>query len=174
MTVAIYPGTFDPITNGHLDIVQRASKLFERVILGGYEKSNKHLIFTTEERVDLARRAVVIIPNVEVKLFSGLAVEFARTEKAQVMIRGLRMNADFEKEFEMALMNRKLAPDLDLLCLMASQEHSFLSSSILKEIAVNGGSIGHLAPAIVVEALQKKVMVDEDGNSKVEIVSLRD
>lgn len=157
MTVAVYPGTFDPITNGHLDIVQRAAKLFDKVIIGVYEKSNKHLVFTTDERVELAKRAVAGISNVEVKLFSGLTVDFVRGEKAQVMIRGLRMNADFEKEFEMAMMNRKLAPDLDLLCLMASQEYQFLSSSLLKEVARLNGNVSDLVPEHVAEALRKKV-----------------
>ena len=157
MTVAVYPGTFDPITNGHLDIVQRAAKLFDKVIIGVYEKSNKHLVFTTDERVELAKRAVAGISNVEVKIFSGLTVDFVRGEKAQVMIRGLRMNADFEKEFEMAMMNRKLAPDLDLLCLMASQEYQFLSSSLLKEVARLNGDVSDLVPEYVAEALRKKV-----------------
>jgi pantetheine-phosphate adenylyltransferase len=157
VTVAVYPGTFDPITNGHLDIVRRAARLFDRIIIGVYEKSNKHLIFTTKERVELARRAVASIANVEVKPFSGLTVDFTRKEKAQVMIRGLRMNADFEKEFEMALMNRKLAPDLDLFCLMASQEYQFLSSSLLKEVARLRGNINDLVPEHVAEALRKKV-----------------
>ena len=157
MTIAIYPGTFDPITNGHLDIVSRAARLFDKIIIGVYERSNKHLLFTNEERVDLVKRAVVNIPNVEVKSFCGLAVDFAKREKAQVMIRGLRMNADFEREFEMALMNRKLAPELDLFCLMASQEYQFLSSSLLKEVALLDGNINDLVPEHVAEALRKKV-----------------
>jgi len=157
VTIAVYPGTFDPITNGHLDIVQRAARMFDRIIIGVYEKSNKHLFFTTEERVELVRRAITSMSNVEVKPFSGLTVDFARKEKAPVMIRGLRMTADFEKEFEMALMNRKLAPDLDLFCLMASQEYQFLSSSLLKEVARLNGNIGDLVPAHVAEALRKKV-----------------
>ncbi len=107
--------------------------------------------------MDLVRRAVANLPNVEVKSFSGLTVDFAKQEKAQVMIRGLRMNADFEKEFEMAMMNRKLALDLDLLCLMASQEYQFLSSSLLKEVARLGGNISDLVPEHVAEALRKKV-----------------
>ena len=157
MTVAVYPGTFDPITNGHLDLVQRAAKFFDWVIIVVDEKSNKHLVFTTDERVELAKRAVAGISNVEVKIFSGLTVDFVRGEKAQVMIRGLRMNADFEKEFEMAMMNRKLAPDLDLLCLMASQEYQFLSSSLLKEVARLNGNVSDLVPEHVAEALRKKV-----------------
>jgi pantetheine-phosphate adenylyltransferase len=125
--------------------------------MGVYEKSNKHLVFTTEERVALAKKAVAHLPNVEVKSFGGLAVDFARQEKAKVMIRGLRMNADFEKEFEMAMMNRKLAPELDMLCLMASQEYQFLSSSLLKEVACLGGDISDLVPEHVAEALRRKV-----------------
>ena len=157
MTIAVYPGSFDPITNGHLDIVTRAARLFDKIIIGVFERSNKNLIFSTEERVDLVRRAVANLPNVEVKAFSGLTVDFAKQEKAQVMIRGLRMNADFEKEFEMAMMNRKLSPELDLLCLMASQEYQFLSSSLLKEVARLGGNISDLVPEHVAEALKRKV-----------------
>lgn len=157
MTIAVYPGSFDPITNGHLDIVTRAARFFEKIIIGVFERSNKHLIFSIEERVDLARRTVANLPNVEVKSFSGLTVDFAKQEKAQVMIRGLRMNADFEKEFEMAMMNRKLSPGLDLLCLMASQEYQFLSSSLLKEVARLNGNINDLVPEHVAEALIRKV-----------------
>ena len=157
MTTAIYPGSFDPITNGHLDIVTRAARLFDKIIIGVYEKSDKHLVFSTEERVDLARRAVANLHNVEVKSFSVLTVDFAKQEKAQVMIRGLRMNADFEKEFEMAMMNRKLSPELDLLCLMASQEYQFLSSSLLKEVARLNGNVSDLVPEHVAEALRRKV-----------------
>ncbi len=157
MTVAIYPGSFDPITNGHLDIVRRASRIFERVVIGIYDKPNKHLFFTLEERVELVRGAVTDIKNVDVQSFRGLVVDFARKINAPVMIRGLRMSADFEKEFEMAMMNRRLSPGLDMLCLMASQEYQFLSSSLLKEVARLGGDIRDLVPAHVAEALRKKV-----------------
>ncbi len=157
MTIVIYPGSFDPITNGHLDIVIRAARLFEKVIIGVYDKPNKHLFFTAEERVDLARQAVANLPNVEVKSFTGLVIDFAKQEKAQVMIRGLRMTADFEREFEMAMMNRKLSPELDLVCLMASQEYQFLSSSLLKEVASLEGSLNDFVPEHVAEALRKKV-----------------
>jgi len=157
LTVAIYPGSFDPITNGHLDIATRAARLFDRVVIGIYEVPEKQLFFTTEERIDLVRRAVANLPNVEVEAFSGLVVDFARQVKAQTLIRGLRMSADFEREFEMAMMNKKLAPDMDLVCLMTSQDYQFLSSSLLKEVASLDGNIDCLVPKHVAEALRKKV-----------------
>ena len=157
MTVAIYPGSFDPITNGHIDIVNRSAKLFEKIIIAVYGTPNKHLFFTTEKRVDLTRRSVAHLPNVEVVSFNGLVVDFARQVKAQTMIRGLRMSADFEREFEMAMMNKKLYPELELVCFMASQEYQFLSSSLLKEVACLGGNINNLVPSHVAEAIGKKV-----------------
>ena len=157
MTIAIYPGSFDPITNGHLDIVTRAVRLFEKIIIGVYEKPDKRLLFSTEERVDLARRAVVNLPSVEVKSFNGLVVDFAKQVKAQAMIRGLRMSADFEREFEMAMMNKKLCSEVDLVCLMASHDYQFLSSSLLKEVASLRGNIDDLVPGYVAEALRRKV-----------------
>ena len=159
MTVAIYPGSFDPVTNGHIDIATRASKLFERIIVAVYAKPNKSLFFTTEQRVDLARRAVAHLPNVEVQSFSGLVVHFANQVKAQAMIRGLRMSADFEREFEMAMMNKKLDAELELVCFMASQEYQFLSSSLLKEVACLDGGINNLVPEYVAEAIRKKVQI---------------
>ena len=158
MTIALYPGSFDPITNGHIDIATRVAKFFEKIIIGVYERPDKQFFFTTEERVDLARRAVANLPNVEVESFSGLTVDFAKQVKAKVMVRGLRMSADFEREFEMAMMNKKLRPDLELVCLMASQEYQFLSSSLLKEVASLGGNINDLVPQHVAEALRKKVI----------------
>ena len=157
MTIAIYPGSFDPVTNGHIDIATRAAKLFEKIIVAVYKTPDKHLFFNTEERVDLVKQAVAHLPNVEVECFSGLVVDFARQVKAQTMIRGLRMSADFEREFEMAMMNKKLFPDLELVCFMASQEYQFLSSSILKEVASLEGCIDNLVPAHVAEAIRKKV-----------------
>ena len=157
MTVAIYPGSFDPMTNGHLDIAARAAKLFEKLIIGVFDIPAKHIIFTTEERVELIRQAIVNMPNVEVQSFNGLAVDFARRVKAQAMVRGLRMSGDFEREFNMAMMNKKLDPELELVCLMTSLEYQFLSSSILKEAASLGGSIDDLVPEHVAAALRKKV-----------------
>jgi len=156
LTIAIYPGTFDPITNGHIDVVTRASQIFDKIIMGVFEKSDKNLFFTAEERVDLAKKAVAHLPNVEVRAFHELTVDFAKRVGAKVMIRGLRMNADFEKEFEMAMMNRQLSKELDMVCLMASQEYQFLSSSILKEVACLDGNIECLVPKHVARALKKR------------------
>ncbi|MFC2062900.1 pantetheine-phosphate adenylyltransferase [Chloroflexota bacterium] len=156
MTVAIYPGTFDPVTNGHLDIVVRTSGIFERLIIGVYDIPNKHLLFNTEERVDLIRRAITDLPNVRVEAFNGLTVDFAKKVGAQVMVRGLRMSADFEREFDMAMMNKKLAPELELVCLMSRLEYQFISSSLLKEAASLGGGIDELVPGHVAEALREK------------------
>ena len=157
MTIAIYPGAFDPITNGHLDIATRAAKLFEKVIIGVYDAPAKDVLFTTEERVDLVRQSIADLPNVEVEFFAGLAVDFARKVGAQTIVRGLRVGADFEREFEMALMNKKLAPDCELVCLMANLKYQFLSSSLLKEVASLEGYIDDLVPKPVAAALKKKV-----------------
>ncbi len=157
MTVALYPGSFDPITNGHLDVVHRAARLFEKLIIGVFETPSKSLLFTAEERLEMVRQAVVDVPNVEVQSYSGLTVDFARKVKALAMVRGLRMGSDFEWEFEMAMMNKQLCPELDLVCLMASLKYQFLSSTILKEVASLGGKIDNLVPKHVAEALRKKV-----------------
>ena len=157
MTIAIYPGSFDPITNGHLDIATRAARIFEKLIIGVYDTPDKRLLFTTEERVELVRQAVAGLPNVDVESFGGLTVDFAKKVKARVMVRGLRMSADFEREFDMAMINKKLFPQLELICLMSSLEYQFLSSSLLKEAASLGGNIDDLVPKPVAEALRKKV-----------------
>ncbi len=159
MIIAIYPGSFDPITNGHLDIATRAARLFDKVIIAIYQTPRKQLIFSAEERVNLARGAVSRLPNVEVTSFGGLLVDFAREMNAQVVVRGLRMGADFENEFEMAMMNRKLNPDVDLVCFMASQEYQFLSSSLLKEVACLNGNVDDMVPPKVAAALKKKVAI---------------
>ena len=157
MTIAIYPGSFDPITNGHIDIATRASGLFEKLIVGIFATPDKRLIFSTEERLELAKKALSHLTNVEVTTFKGLTVDFARQVNAKVLVRGLRMSADFEREFEMAMMNRKLDPKLELVCLMTTQDYQFLSSSLLKEVAALEGSISTLVPAHVAEALTVKL-----------------
>ena len=157
MTIAIYPGTFDPITNGHLDIATRASKLAEKLIIAVYESPEKRPIFTAEERVALIRQATAGLPNVEVESFNVLTVDFARRVKANAMVRGLRTSADFERERDMAMMNRRFYPELELVCLMANIEYQFLSSSLLKEAVSLGADISCLVPEHVAAALRKKV-----------------
>ena len=156
MNIAIYPGSFDPITNGHLDIATRAAKIFDKVIIGVYKNPNKPILFNTEERVELIRQAIADLPNVEVKSFSGLTVDLAKKVKAKAMVRGLRMSADFEREFDMAMMNKRMYPELETVCLMARLEYQFLSSSLLKEAASLGGAIDDLVPKHVALALRKK------------------
>ena len=157
MTIAIYPGSFDPITNGHLDIATRAVKLFEKLIIGVYDVPDKNVWFTTNERVELIKQAIVNLPNVEVEAYTGLTVDFAKKVKAQTIVRGLRMSADFEREFDMAMLNKKLYPELELVCLMPTLEYQFLSSSLLKEAASLGGNIDDLVPKHVAAALRRKV-----------------
>ncbi len=157
MTIAIYPGSFDPLTNGHLDIAVRASKIFDKLIIGVYDRpSAKKLLFTTEERVMLAREAVKDVPNIEVASYKGLTGDFARDVHALVMVRGLRMGGDFEYEFNLGAMSKKLFPELENVCLMASAEYQFVSSTMLKEAASLGGKIETLVPPNVALALKKK------------------
>jgi len=157
LTIAIYPGAFDPITNGHIDIAERAAKLFEKLIIGVYDTPAKDILFNTEERLDLVKKSIAHLPNVEAQLFSGLTVEFARKVGAQTIVRGLRIGGDFEREFEMALMNKKLAPDCELVCLITNPKYQFLSSSLLKEVASLDANIDELVPKPVAVALRKKV-----------------
>jgi pantetheine-phosphate adenylyltransferase len=157
LTTAIYPGSFDPITNGHLDVAQRAARIFDKVIIGVYDTPEKKLMFSQAERVDLARLAVKTIPNVEVQPYSGLTVGFALKMGAPVMVRGLRVSADFEFEFDLAMMTNKLSPELEMICFMASPQYQFLSSSLLKEVARLGGKVDDWVPANVAQAVKKKV-----------------
>jgi len=161
LTIAIYPGSFDPITNGHLDIATRAAKIFDNLIIGVFETPNKPILFSAQERVELIRKAVAHLPNVEVEPFGGLTVDFARKVKAQAMVRGLRMSADFEREFDMAMMTKKLYPELEFVCLMSRMDYQFLSSSLLKEAASLGGDIEGLVPKHVAEALRKKFQAED-------------
>ncbi|MGD9115870.1 MAG: pantetheine-phosphate adenylyltransferase [Dehalococcoidia bacterium] len=156
MRIAIYPGTFDPVTNGHLDIAVRAAKLFDKLIMGVFETPNKPLLFDAEERVALIKEATADQPKIEVTSFGELTVDFARKMNAIAMVRGLRMSADFEREFDMAMMTKKLYPELEFVCLMSRVEYQFLSSSLLKEAASLGGKIQDLVPENVVRALKDK------------------
>jgi pantetheine-phosphate adenylyltransferase len=157
LTIALYPGSFDPITNGHLDVALRAAKLFETVIIGVYDTPEKKLMFDLAERVLLARKAAVRVSNIEVQPFTGLTVDFARKIGAATLVRGLRVSADFEFEFDLAMMTKKLAPDLELICFMASPEYQFLSSSLLKEVARLGGNIDDWVSRAVAQSIKKKV-----------------
>ena len=157
MTKALYPGSFDPVHNGHVDIVERASKLFDEFIVGVYDTPPKNLMFTTDERVDLFKKSVEHLANVRVQPFVGLAPTVARELGAEFIVRGLRAGFDFELEFEMALMWRNLAPDIDVVCLMSSLEYQFVYSSRIKEVAKLGGNIDNLVPDHVSAALKGKI-----------------
>ena len=156
MVTAIYPGSFDPVTMGHLDIVARGAALFEKVIVAVYGTPSKDLLFSTEERVQLFQECVGNLPNVEVQEFSGLVVRFARQVGAAVIIRGLRSGADFEYEYDMAFMNRRLESSVDMVSFMTSQDYMFVSSSLLKEVARLGGDITGMVPPHVVMAVNAK------------------
>lgn len=157
MVKAIYPGSFDPVHNGHVDVATRASKLFDELIIAVYDAPPKRLMFTTEERIELFKEAVAHLPNVEVSAFTGLAPDFARSVGAQFIVRGLRAGYDFETEFEMALMWRNLARDIDVVCMMSALEHQFIYSSRIKEVAGLGGYVDNLVPACVAVALKEKL-----------------
>jgi pantetheine-phosphate adenylyltransferase len=154
LVTAIYPGSFDPITNGHLDIACRAARLFDRVIIAVYARPAKNLLFSVEQRVEMIRQAIQEYANVCVDSYESLTVECARRLEAQVIIRGLRVLTDFEYELQMAHINHRLDPEIEVICLMASQHYSFLSSSIVKEIAALGAGVSNLVPPHVAQALQ--------------------
>jgi pantetheine-phosphate adenylyltransferase len=152
----LYPGSFDPVTLGHVDVTWRAARLFDKVVIGVYDTPSKSLMFDTDERMDLFRRAVTDIPNVEVTSFQGLVVRYAQEIGANSIVRGLRSGSDFEYEFDMAFMNRRLAPDIDLVSFMTSLDYMFLSSSLIKEVAMLGGDITGMVPPHVIEAVNSK------------------
>jgi len=154
LAVAVYPGRFDPVTNGHLDITQRAAAMFEQVVVAVYDGSDA--LFSAEERVMMFEEAVKDLPNVIVKPFGGLVVAFARQERANVLVRGIRAFTDFEAEFDMALMNKKMAPELESVYLMASLEHLFVSGRRIREVASLGYDAGDLVPSHVATALRRK------------------
>ena len=156
MKRAIYPGSFDPVTNGHLDVVERARKLFDEVIVAVAHNDEKQPLFSLEDRLDLLRQTVGKIDNVRIAQFDGLLVEFAIKEEANAVIRGLRAVSDFEFEFQMALMNRKLRDSVETIFLMPKEEYTYLSSRLVKEIARLGGDVSNFVPAPVGNALAKK------------------
>ncbi len=152
---AIYPASFDPITLGHVDVATRAAAIFDQLILAVYDRPLKTLLFPTAQRVELARQAVAHLPNVQVDTYAELTVQFARKRGASVIVRGLRTPSDFEREYSMAQLNRGFNSEVDVVCLMASQHFSYVSSSAVKEIAALGGSVGGLVPEHVEQALKR-------------------
>jgi pantetheine-phosphate adenylyltransferase len=154
--VAVYPGSFDPVTNGHLDILKRASKLFDRVVVAATESGRKAYSFDIGQRIEFLEDAANGVPNVEIDSFSGLLVEYSVRKGASVIVRGLREVGDFEYEYQMAVMNRKLAPEVETVFLSTGSEYYFVSSSLIKEVAALGGDVSCLVPAKVAEALMLK------------------
>ena len=157
MHTVIYPGSFDPLTNGHLDVIQRATKLFDRVIVAVAASDSKHPLFTLQERLHMVERSVRQLPHVEADAFSGLLVDYVEKQSAQAVIRGLRAVSDFEFEFQLALMNRKLNERIETIFMMPKDTYTFLSSRIVKEIASLGGDVSAFVPADVRMALAEKL-----------------
>jgi len=155
-TKVIYPGTFDPMTNGHFDLVQRAARLFETVIVAVAKNPSKTPAFSVDERIHLAKKVLIDLTNVQVVGFDGLLINCAQEYNAQVILRGLRAVSDFEYEFQLASMNRKMMPDLETLFLTPAEQHSFISANLVREIASLGGDVAQFVPAVVAQALQTK------------------
>lgn len=157
MKSAIYPGSFDPVTYGHLDIIERASQVMDHLIVGVLNNNAKSPLFSVEERVNILEKATKDIPNVIIKPFNGLSVNFAKENEAQVIVRGLRAVTDFEYELQMAQTNRVLAPDVDTVFLTTSLEYAYVSSTIMKEVARFGGDLAKFAPPEIIQALHSKM-----------------
>jgi pantetheine-phosphate adenylyltransferase len=157
MALAIYPGSFDPITYGHIDVIRRARRIFARLIVAVAHNIEKDALFSIEERIGLLKKTLKGIPGVEVDSFQGLLVDYARRRKARVIIRGLRALSDFEYEFQMALTNRKIRDDIETVFLMPSEQYSYLSSRMIKEIVALGGDVAAFVPEAVASALRKRV-----------------
>ena len=174
MIRAIFPGTFDPIHFGHIDIAKRAARLFDELIIAVYDKPLKTLLFSPEERIAYVKQAFQEHNKVKVLGYSGLTVEFCHSIGAQVIVRGLRVFSDFEYEFRMALANHRLAPDIELIALITAEEHTFLSSSTVREIASLGGDISSMVPKHVERALSDRFSELGDGQQVVPSTSLRD
>ena len=156
--LAVYPGTFDPLTRGHEDLARRSARLFDRVIIGVADSPGKRPLFSLDERVSLARTVLADLPNVSVFGFSGLLIDFIREHRAQVIVRGLRAVSDFEYEFQMAGMNRRLHPDVETVFLTPGEEHMFLSATMVREIGLLGGNIDTFVHPLVAEQIRQKIV----------------
>ena len=153
---AIYPGTFDPVTFGHLDVLERAAKMFDKIIISAAASTGKSALFSLEERTEMLRKITMKMNNVETESFSGLLVDYARSKKADVIVRGLRAISDFEYEFQMALTNRKIAPNIETVFLMPNEKYSYISSTFVREIAKYGGDVSEFVPKAASDMLKKK------------------
>ncbi|MEP1741234.1 MAG: pantetheine-phosphate adenylyltransferase [Kangiellaceae bacterium] len=158
--IVLYPGTFDPITNGHLDLIERATRLFDKVIVAVANSSGKSPLFDIEQRISLVEKAVADLDNVSVCGFKGLLVDLAKEKNATVLLRGLRAVSDFEYEFQLANMNRQLAPDVESLFLTPSQKYSFISSTLVREVASLGGDVSRFVPPVVLAELHNKFQLE--------------
>jgi pantetheine-phosphate adenylyltransferase len=174
MIRAIFPGTFDPIQYGHIDIARRASRLFDELVIAVYDRPLKDLLFSPEDRLALVRQTFNKEPKIRVVGYSGLTVDFCHQVQAQVIVRGLRVFSDFEHEFRMALANHRLAPDIEIVALITNEEHTFLSSTTVREIAALGGDVSSMVPSHVDVALKKRFLELGDGQTIVTQTSLRD
>jgi pantetheine-phosphate adenylyltransferase len=156
MTVAIYPGSFDPVHNGHVDIAMRAAQIFEKLIVAVYARPYKDVLFSPHQRTEMVGRALEHVPNIEVLEYDCLTVDFAKEQHAQVIVRGMRMSSDFDLEYQMALTNKALDTGIETVCLFTNLIRAFLSSSIVKQIAVAGGDVSDMVPVHVQQALENK------------------
>ncbi len=174
MVRAVFPGTFDPVHYGHIDIARRAARIFDEVVIAVYDRPLKNLLFSPEDRLRLVNEVFNGDPKITITGYSGLTVEYCRKIDAQVIVRGLRVFSDFEHEFRMALANHKLAPEVEVIAFITSGEHSFLSSTTVREIASLGGDVTGMVPPNVVLALKKRFQELGDSQQIVQITSLRD
>lgn len=174
MVRAAFPGTFDPIHYGHIDIARRAARLFDELVVGVYDKPLKNLVFDPEQRLDLVRKTFKHDRNIRVMGYSGLTVDFCRAVDAKVMVRGLRVFSDFEHEFRMGLANHRLAPDIEVIALITNEDHTFLSSTTVREIASLGGDISSMVPPHVEIVLKKHFQEVGKGQDIIHVTSLRD
>jgi len=162
-TLAIYPGSFDPLTNGHVDIISRGARLFDRIVVAILKNAEKQPLFTTDERVEIARAVFKQQRNVEVDTFDGLLVDYVERRKAQVIVRGLRAVSDFEFEFQMALMNQRLNPHIETVFMMPAEQYTYISSRLIKEVFSLGGRVHGLVPELVEERLREKVLATREA-----------